>query len=193
MIRSKTKTSAKGAAFLERLEKIAKSTDGAYVTVGVHDDAGQYEGKQELQHVATRHARKVFKMVNVAPTVAQVAAWNEFGTGKIPERSFLRSTLTEQTGNLARWRIEALRNIATNGWPVTKALEMIGLRLQVKIQNKIKSNVPPPNAPSTVERKKEKGIAPRTLIETTLLLRSIRYKVFVPEGMPPPGPPAIEE
>lgn len=153
----------------KKLLAIIQQTKGAYVTVGVHEDAGKYpEG----------------------PSVVEVALWNEFGTRTAPERSFFRSALDENEGKINEWREEAISNMLTKGWTVKQALEMMGFRLQTLIQNKIKSNVPPPNAPSTIIAKTRSGVLPKsglaggregqtsTLIDSGLMLRSITYKVF---------------
>ena len=147
---------AKDAAMAKRLKQLK----GAYVTIGVHEDAGQYtEGSHP-------------------PSVVEVALWNEFGTSNIPERSFLRSAIDGNESLINSWLKEVCQKITFGEITVEKGLEIIGYRTQVLIQNKIKSNVPPPNAPSTVAQKQRDGVAPNTLINTGLLLRSITYKVF---------------
>ena len=163
MIRSKIKTTdSKPTQIAELLARLGKKAY-SYVSVGVHEGAGSYsEG-------------------NPPPTVVEVALWNEYGTRTIPERSFIRSTVDENMGILNRWREEMIDNILNKGWTVEKSLEAIGFRLQQLIQNKIKSNVPPPNAESTVAQKQRDGVAPVTLIHTGLLLRSITYKVHIGE------------
>lgn len=158
MIKPKVKTRY-NTRLLTDLKTRAKAMAGSYVTVGVDESAGRYEDSNA--------------------TVAEVAIFNEFGTDTIPERSFMRSALNENHATLARWYAEVMRKILTEGWTVEKALTALGYRTQVLIQNKIKSNVPPPNAPSTEAKKRRKGIPPRTLIETTLLLRSIAFRLFL--------------
>lgn len=171
MIHSKIKTLIKKDD-TKRIRKAVESAKGAYVTIGVHDDAGKYSTSN-------------------APEVAEVALWNEFGTGTIPERSFLRSAIDGNEGKINEWREEAINNIVEGRWNTKKALEAIGLRIQILIQNRIKSNVPPPNADSTIAAKQRSGVAPKsgfnpeysgrtsTLIDTGLLLRSITYKVHL--------------
>ncbi len=89
-----------------------------------------------------------------------------------------------------QWREDALVNIIEKGWPVKKALDMIGFNLQVLIQNKIKSNIPPeygsgkkPNDGETIqqrqEQKRRRGYPPRTLIETGLMLQSLTFRSVV--------------
>lgn len=146
---------------LKMLVKKIKDAEDAYVTVGVHEDAGSYKDGQ---------------------SVVMVALWNEFGTNKTPERSFLRSTINGNVGLINKWREEVIGNILNKDWTVEKALTALGFRVQILIQNAIKSDIGPPNAAYTVERKRLAGIAPRTLIETGLLLRSIGFKVFTKTG-----------
>lgn len=158
---------------IKMLGKRIKGLEGAFVTIGVHEDAGKYTDGPN------------------PPTVVEVALWNEFGTEHIPERSFLRSAIDDNEGTINQWRTEALNKILSGDWPVSKGLEMIGFRVQQLIQNKIKSSVPPPNAPSTVAAKQASGVLPGslpaggstgTLIDTGLLLRSISFRVQLGEG-----------
>lgn len=154
----------KGREFKELLKRM-KGVGRSYVTIGVHSDAGRYtEGKSP-------------------PSVAEVALWNEYGVPAsprrpaIPERSYLRSAIDQNASLINKWREELMRDIIDGKRTAEDALRAMGFRIQVLVQNKIKSNVPPPNAKRTVERKRKKGLAPNTLIETGLLLRSIGFKV----------------
>jgi len=136
-----------------------KGYNNAYVSIGVHEDAGSYtEGSNP-------------------PSVVEVALWMEFGTIKTPERSFLRSAINENGTLIDKWINEANKKIIFENWDVRKALSYIGMNVQELVKNKIKSNVPPPLADSTVKAKQAKGVAPVTLIDSTLLLRSISYRV----------------
>lgn len=140
--------------FLKRM----KHTSGSYVTIGVHEGAGDYES---------------------GVSVVQVALWNEFGTERIPERSFLRSVLYGNESLINSWRQKEIKEIMEKKTTPEKALSSIGFRIRELVKNKIGSDVPPPNAPSTLARKKRLGVAPRTLIESGLLQRSIDFKVVI--------------
>ena len=157
-MRVSVKITDKNPDVIRELVKRCKGASEAYVTVGVHEDAGEYEG-------------------DGAPSVVEVALWNEFGTHSIPSRPFLRTAIDENVAKINAWRVEAARKIVFGGWTVEKGLEMIGFRVQQLIQNKIRSDVPPPNAPSTAADKVRRGVAPNTLMDSTLLLRSVTYKV----------------
>lgn len=158
MIIAKVQIKDSGKFWFKKLAKQLEGFDHAYVTIGVHEDAGQYPD---------------------GTMVAEVALWNEFGTRFIPERSFIRSAIDENQGLINAWREEAISKIIAGKWTVEKALDALGFRIQVLVQNKIRSNVPPPNAPATVAHKTKEGVPQRTLMETELLLRSIKYKVVL--------------
>lgn len=157
MIRPKIQVEVRNSALMDRLLKELPRLKGAFITVGFHEGAGEYEGG--------------------GPSVVEVALWNEFGTHAVPQRSFIRSALEEGIDQINRWREQALVDIVERGVPVQKALESLGFKIQVLIQNKIKSNVPPPNAESTREQKRREGVPNRTLIDTDLMLRSVTYRV----------------
>jgi hypothetical protein len=108
-------------------------------------------------------------------TMAELAAIHEFGAPRagVPERSWLRSTadakrrewlaLLERTLTLAvRGRID-----------VGAALELVGQRAVADVQKKIRSNIPPPLAQATIDRKGS-SVA---LIDTGRFVQSISYEV----------------
>ena len=142
--------------------------NNAYVTIGFHDDAGTYPDGTDVVTVA---------LANEFGADIE----NGFGEGiaiHIPERSFIRSTIDEHMNEINQFREEALANMIEKGWSIEKALESVGFKIQVLIQNKIQSNVPPENADSTIAKKEREGKAIRTLMDSRLMLRSVTYKVF---------------
>lgn len=124
-----------------------------------------------------------------------VAAANEYGVpGRIPERSFLRSTMDASETELKALRQKLLARIVDGKLTVRDALSLMGLWIQKRVQAKIRSNIPPPNAESTARRKRAKitlkhgragkgdksdlsfkGI--KTLIDTGQLVLSVTYEV----------------
>lgn len=155
MIKPRVSTTTKDDK-VAAIKKMMAKQKGAYVSIGFHEDAGTYPDGQ---------------------SVVEVALWNEFGTETSPARSFIRSVMDENEQKLNLWREEMIDNVVAKGWTVEKALEAIGFRIQVLIQNKIKSNVPPPLADSTAKAKSAKGRPAVTLIDTALMLRSVTFKV----------------
>jgi len=131
--------------FMRELQK-AKVTE---VVVGVQQGSDNAEGE----------------------SIAEYAAYNEFGTEKIPERSFMRSAFDENVNDLSRQLDRSYAQIQAGTMTVYKALGLVGLRHQDQIQHKIDTNVPPPNAPATIAAKGSS----HTLIDTGAMRASIRY------------------
>ena len=109
-----------------------------------------------------------------------IASANEFGAMagrnrkvRIPERSFIRSTV-DSNRTLYRQEGETLINRIVDG-KITQAqgLGLLGRRVQRDIQRTIRSNVPPPNAPSTIAAKG----SDHTLIDTAAMLQAVTYAV----------------
>lgn len=141
---------------MKRLLENIVAMRNAYTTVGVHDQAGSYED---------------------GIAVALVAYFNEFGTENAPERSFLRSTMDENRERIFGWIKEGQARIFAGKSTPEKELRALGFKVSELVKNKIKSNVPPPNAPSTLARKEALGQGTKTLMASKLLLRSIGYEV----------------
>lgn len=171
MLKVKTEITDTKSKDYMKLEQFLKGTKSAYVTIGIHQDAGEYPD---------------------GPDVVEVALWNEFGTSDVPARSFIRSVVDSSDFNekVNTWREQAIENVLYKGWSMEKALQSIGEKVKLQIQNKIKSNVPPPygtgkhgksadDIQKAQEAKRRRGFPVRTLIETSLLLRSVAYKVVV--------------
>jgi hypothetical protein len=160
LIKIKTETTSKGDELVKRLIKIIKHAPNAHVRIGFFEGAGSYQGKD-------------------APDVIEVALWNEYGTSRSPARSFIGSAIDENEASIAQWREEIIEGIVLKGWTIEKGMEYMGFHIKTLIENKIKSNVPPPNAPSTIAMKAADGVSPNTLIHTGLMLRSVTYQVFL--------------
>jgi hypothetical protein len=119
---------------------------------------------------------------------AELAAVHEFGTadGHIPERSFLRSTFAL---NLAKYMLNLrtlLTRVLEGKMTVDAMFNVMGLKIVSDIKNRITTGdgIPPPNAPSTVARKRAKGAhngalgatgVIRPLVDTGRLLASITW------------------
>ena len=141
-----------------------------------------------------------------------VAAANEYGapSRNIPARSFIRSSMDESREELVELQKKIVRKMSDGKMAARVGLEIIGQWAQSKIQAKITSNIPPPNAPSTARKKFAKtrklGLAAgragktrvrgdqlenspdpnfsgiRTLIDTGQLRQSITYQVRLAKG-----------
>lgn len=171
MIKINMKVEEKGQSLSDLVNKAFLGYKNAYVTIGVHEGAGSYT-----------------KGPN-PPTVVQVALWNEFGTEKTPQRSVFRTTMEENEAKIEAMRDKLVEEVIFGKMKADKAIEALGLFVQTLIQNKIKSNVPPPYGTgkgNSSERiaglqaaKKQRVGHVNTLRESELYLRSITFKVHL--------------
>ena len=102
-------------------------------------------------------------------SVAAVAAFNEFGTAHSPPRPFFRNAIVKNSG---KWPKNVATALKDNDYDPVAALDAVGAEIEDEIRLEIRSNTPPPNAPSTVAAK---GFS-RTLIDTSILLNSVTHK-----------------
>jgi hypothetical protein len=105
-------------------------------------------------------------------TVADVAAWNHEGTATIPARPFLRIGL--QSEAMQEYVQRAVKAVAEGRVTEDVALRALGEKGRAEVAKAISGRkVPPPNAPSTVFKKKSDV----PLIDTGVLRSKIAYKV----------------
>ena len=145
-----------------------KALDGKFVTIGIHGEEGEQKKLVRripmTQKVATGTKRE---SVNPNLTVSQVASWNEFGTNKIPARSFIRGTYTKRHKDIIDHVAKFLYRDPEN------LLEHVGLYVVSLIQEEIRKGIEPGNSKYTIARKGSS----KPLIDTGQLINSITYKV----------------
>ena len=106
-------TNGKGLEdYISKLKKMQKDA----VTVGIHKSAGNHD--------------------NSDLTVAEVAAYNEFGTERSPERSFMRSTMRE---NRLKYRLNVIRIVKAigDGKSPRKMMGLFGHVAATKVVNSV--------------------------------------------------------
>lgn len=110
-------------------------------------------------------------------SLAVIASANEFGTadGRIPERSFLRSTADEKRKEFNDMLDEGLNNIIKQKTTVQKLLDVLGIFAKGATQKKITDIIGPQNAESTVARKGSST----PLVDTGFMRQSIGYEVKI--------------
>lgn len=106
-------------------------------------------------------------------SVAQYAAYNEFGTDKIPARSFMRTAIDENLKQIDSFVSEQYRHISEGTMTIDQALGLIGQAVTGLIQRKIRQITQPPNAASTI---KIKGSS-KPLIDFGQMVQSVRYVI----------------
>ncbi len=104
--------------------------------------------------------------------VLDIAAWNHFGTSRgIPPRPFISVAMFKGRGEIRMNLRKIAYEVTVNAKPLTPELQRLGFYGAGLIQTQIASNMPPPNAPSTIARKGSS----RTLIDTGRMRQSITW------------------
>lgn len=112
---------------------------------------------------------------NAEMSVGELAALHELGLG-VPRRSWLIDWLAANEGRMRKQAAEAFQHVMARRTTRNKALIALGYEWTAQIRQRIVSGqVPPPNAPATIERKGH-GIP---LLDTNVLHNSITYRVFL--------------
>lgn len=110
----------------------------------------------------------------VAVSVAQVAATQEFGTSKIPARPFFRPAIVEYENE---WATIIERHLAA-GDDIDTILNVIGSEIAGRIQEKISQVFEPPLAPATLAKRRAKNrMSDKPLIDTGHMRTSVNYEI----------------
>jgi hypothetical protein len=147
----------------------------ARITVGIHGDEGA-----SLKDDATFEADGALTP-NSGLTVAEVAAFHEFGHPRYPEpgtyppRSFIRGWFDESVAKNRNLIADQLDLVMRGKLTLEVALERVALKCEADVKRRIRNRIPPPLAEST---KKRKGSSV-PLIDTGQLRASVRGKAEV--------------
>ena len=106
-------------------------------------------------------------------TFVEVAVWNEYGTYRIPSRSWLRDYFDGKADAIAKELAAATLRVIYAGESEEEALTKIAGKHTKGIKSRIKKHIPPPNAKSTLRRKR--GDTP--LIDSGALFKIIKFEV----------------
>lgn len=124
----------------------------ATVRVGIMGDAGDEKGV----------------------SLAEIAAYHEFGTATIPERSFLRSTFYGHAAEgLAKMCAKLSKAILEGKMDETRALGLLGLWAVSEVRKTIRAGIEPELAPATIAAKGSS----LALVDTGQLINSITWVV----------------
>lgn len=105
--------------------------------------------------------------------LVMVAAANEYGTKRIPARSFLRTATDESKEVIIRLQKKMLSDIFEGKRTVKQGLAVLGEYLTGQVRKKIVAIRTPVNAPSTLVRKFPKT---NPLIDKGQLVQSIQHE-----------------
>jgi hypothetical protein len=112
---------------------------------------------------------------------AMIAAAHEFGVaGKLPERSFLRSTMRENGAGYAERMADQIdKSFTTNTQPEVTYAQM-GMQISNDVKLKIMAGLHPPLSNETKARRrkgKERKATDVPLYDTGQLIQSINYEI----------------
>jgi hypothetical protein len=113
-------------------------------------------------------------------TNAELAVIHEYGTDKIPERSFMRSTFDRLRPNYEAMVAKLAGRVVDGKMPLAKLLDLVGLKIENDIRRAVKTGpgIEPPNAPSTIRRKGSS----RPLIDTAQMINALTHDVGPERG-----------
>ena len=125
--------------------------DKAVVKTGIQSNAGENEGV----------------------SIAEYAAFNEFGTRTIPERPFMRKTFDDNLANYNKLIERLFKGMLGGKLDSKMAFKILGQQTEDDMKNTIMTGNFKSNADSTVAKKGSS----RPLIDTGTMRNSIRYEV----------------
>lgn len=133
------------------------------VAVGVHGNEGMHKDENGEQ---------------TGNTVAEIYWWNEFGTSRIPERPTLRPTFAKEKSKYIQilGKITA-RVMNEENYNLRQAMGRLGEVAQQDVQQAIVQLKSPPNAQSTIDKKKSDN----PLIDGGDMVSRIRWAYVKPE------------
>jgi hypothetical protein len=166
-------TSIKHYTDTDRLLRKIKSLESsqAEANIGIlAKDAGK--PKQGFKKVGGKNIRVTMQGI----TLGEVAAFNEFGTKTIPERSFIRSTFDARISEWSAVFEKLLEQVIFSDQSIEWALHTIADKIHSDIKSRvIEISKNDKNSKSTVRRKGKDT----PLIATRELIRSIDYEVIM--------------
>lgn len=103
-------------------------------------------------------------------SVAMIAAFNEFGTSRMPPRPFFRNMIAAKS---KEWPDAMAKLLKANNFDVKSVLPLVGEGIKGQLQQSIRDLTAPPLAQSTIDRK---GFD-KPLIDTSVMINSVGYDV----------------
>lgn len=146
-------------AAVAEISKLANS----YVQIGFQEG--------EVTHSQTKGQRHK----KAGLSMAQIAAYNEYGTEDIPARPFMSTAIENNKAKIYKAIDSQYNKIIEGKSTVKKSLDLIGLLVTSLMQQRIRQIQIPPNAPSTIKQKKSS----KPLIDFGQMIQSIRHKTVI--------------
>ncbi len=143
-------------------------------------------GFTDLTPEGRRYFRELQKMTNMevqvgfqgdekyedGTTIAEVAAYNEFGSSDTPERPFMRQSFENHESELQA-ACDAANRLVSSGGSADQALQQIGVVAKGLVQEEIVNGGFAPNAESTIRKKGSE----QPLIDTGTMRQAVNFVV----------------
>ncbi len=140
---------------LKKLKRNLKNTGKHFVKVGIFGDSASEA------HAGTQKSN------------VEIAGFQEFGTSRIPTRSFIRATVDAEEAKIRKLQVQLGRKVLQGKTTEVQGLSVMGVFLQGAIQKRIQGGISPALSPKTIQRKGSS----KTLIDTGQLVQSIAWAV----------------
>lgn len=116
-------------------------------------------------------------------TNAELAMIHEFGSGRVPERSFLRKPFDDNRVKYESRLASYARRVYAGAMKVERAVGLVAAEMSSDVRKYIANGpgVPPPNAPSTIAKKGSS----RPLVDTAQMKNAITWAVVRDDGSEP--------
>ena len=117
-------------------------------------------------------------------SVADIGLIHEFGTDKVPERSFIRSTFDANLPKYDRLLTNLERAVYAGRSAVNGALDLLGSTMASDMKARIRAGIAPALAALTVARKTALGRRDPALalVDTRQLINALEHKTILPTG-----------
>lgn len=160
---------------MERILNTLRTADRA-VVVGIRQGDG---GGDKAKTVGPPGARRSVP-TGFGPTLAEVAARNEFGDSQVPERSFLRSTFDQHEPDYWSVTSRGIGRVVDGKDSLDTVLKTVGLRIEDDVKGTITTLDTPPNHPDTIEQKGSDN----PLIDSGRMRQAIGYELRDASNVP---------
>jgi phage gpG-like protein len=144
--------------------------------------------KSHLQHVIHDLAHKRLAVgffpeaqYEDGTPVAYVAAIQEFGTGSIPARPFMRPTIAAKRTEWASLIRKGFKAALAGKAAITQVYGQVGMSAAGDVSKTIAAVDSPPLSPATIvarqSKRKTPGVSTKPLVDTGLLIQSVTSQV----------------
>lgn len=152
----------------KRIKEELRKADNSFTKVGfpLGAEVGKKRRnpKKKVQFAGKERYRSISQ-------VAEIAAYQEFGTEFIPARPFMSTSFDESQVELTELKKKLYDKILEGRLTTERALVILGEFMSNKTKRKIKDITSPPNRPSTIKRKGSSN----PLIDTAQMINSVTH------------------